>query len=822
MSSGFVVLLRVLAILWAFIALVAAAEPPPSAPLVLNASEQAWIAAHPVIRIQMSDCSPPFEFKENGVWKGMAYDVLVEAANRIGVRIDVTGMAWTTALDSIQGAHEVDLLLAVTRSAERERQMRLTAPYLSFPQVVFADKRHPFLGGTADLARSRIAVENDYVMADWLKRDLPRATLLVVPDSGAALSAVSSGTAEAYVGNLAVGSWLIDHQGLTNLAVVAPTDYGDEEFAMGVRRDWPELVGLLDRAIASIPPEDLSAIRQRWLSVRYEHGLRVRDIALWVLAVGAIALVFIVQLRAMVDRRTAELKHEVELRRAKEHHLEQAQRIAQVGSWSEDLQGHLQWSAETQRIIAWPSGSPAQQATLMAVVHPDDVDRRRACHARARTTTEAVDLAFRICRSDGSERHVEESCQAVRDDEGQVIGLDGVVRDVTQLKQTEAERAELQRSLLHSEKMRVLGQLAGGIAHDFNNLIGVISGHAELLLRSLDQPTASPERRRVCAERILAAAGRAAGITAQLRVFSRRGQVEVVPVEVHALIREASELARRGATEAMVIEQQLLAAASTVLGDASQIETALVNLALNSRDAMPDGGTLTFRTAVVDLASPVAGSHAFDLVPGPHLEISVTDTGTGMDAAVLARLFEPFFTTKEAGRGTGLGLANVYACVKHHHGAIAVESSVGRGTTFRIWLPLAAAGTISGPIAAITGTGTILVVDDDSELRSIAADMLGLLGYRCVVAADGIEAIAKLAEQPIDLVLLDMVMPKLDGRQTIPRLRELDQTIRILMCSGSVEDEIAARQLGADGFIRKPFQMAALSQAVAGLIRKPG
>jgi CheY-like chemotaxis protein len=305
-----------------------------------------------------------------------------------------------------------------------------------------------------------------------------------------------------------------------------------------------------------------------------------------------------------------------------------------------------------------------------------------------------------------------------------------------------------------------------------------------------------------------------------LRLYSRRDPITVKPIDVHGLIREASELARHGAPKTMAIELQLQASESLAMGDAALIETALVNLALNSRDAMPNGGTLTFCTKVVTLDKPIANSHAFDLQPGRFLEIAISDTGTGMDAAVMAHLFEPFFTTKESGRGTGLGLANVYACIKHHHGAIAVDSSVGQGTTFRIWLPLAPAGAVNQPTAPISGAGTVLVVDDDPALRTLAADMLTVLGYRCVLAADGDEAIARCAEQAIDLVLLDMIMPKRDGGQTIPLLREHDRTIRILLCSGSIEDDVEALQLGANGFLRKPYQLGSLSQAVASMIKK--
>jgi CheY-like chemotaxis protein len=193
-----------------------------------------------------------------------------------------------------------------------------------------------------------------------------------------------------------------------------------------------------------------------------------------------------------------------------------------------------------------------------------------------------------------------------------------------------------------------------------------------------------------------------------------------------------------------------------------------------------------------------------------------------MSEEVLARLFEPFFTTKEAGRGTGLGLANVYACVKNHHGAVAVGSTHGQGTIFRLWLPLAAVGIEQTPSATVSGSGRILIVDDDPVLRAMGTEILASLGYATETAADGAEAVARYLAGDFDLVLLDMVMPVLDGRETIVRLRAADASARILLCSGSVEDEAAAKSFGADGFIRKPYQIATLSQRIAGLIRRSG
>jgi PAS domain S-box-containing protein len=796
--------------------------------MVLSEQERAWVASHPVVRIQMSSVLPPFEFRHDGRWQGLAYDHLMAACEQIGLRVEVTGLTWTEALGRIGAGDGVDLLLAVTSSPERARQMLLTRPYLAFPQVIIADRNRAFISALGDLRTATIAVERDYVMAGWLRRDLPHAHLLVVDDTPQALAAVATGRAEAYVGNLAVASYLIERKGLVNLGVVAPSGYGDDEFAMGVRTDWPELVALLDRAFAEMSHDQRQSLRQNWLAVRYEHGLRYGDVLLWVLAVAGVALVFIVQLRRMVKSGTAELAREVALRREREANLAEAQRIAHLGSWTSEIAtGDLAWSAEAMRIFAWSSERRPSGADHLRMVHPDDRDRLVRHQGAVLAGDATNDIEYRIIRPDGEVRRLLQRCSLVRDDQGTPVRVQCIVLDITERKRAEDERARLEQSLRHAEKLRMVGQLAGGIAHDFNNLLAGITGHAELLQLALateSTPRADGMRRH--ASGILTAAGRAAAITAQLRIHTRREAVLTTTVDLHALIHETVELVRRGTDSTVEIRLVLQAARYVVVGDAALIQTALANLALNARDAMPTGGTLTIATELAEIAGEPPGAQGFDLRPGPHIVIAIADTGIGMDEAVRSRLFEPFFTTKAVGRGTGLGLANVHACVRSHHGAIAVESARGKGTTFHVYLPLSAQPVVVAKTTGLPegGEGRILLVDDDATLREVSADMLRALGYTVEVADGGeaAEALLRTASASFALVIVGMHMPGMDGEPFIVRLRAIDPEVRVLLCSGAFRDGRTQSIAAADGFLQKPYDLAELADRVASTMRRPG
>lgn len=299
----------------------------------LSPAETAWAQAHPNVRIQMCRDCPPFEYREDGRDKGLAHDLLVLAAERVGLKVEVADVGWTQSLDGMRsGKPVVDLLLAVSPSHERSAYLSFTRPYVTFPQVIFTTKDHPFISGLSDLKGETVAVEHDYLMEGWLLRDLPREQVKVVSTTNEALRAVSQGRAGAYVGNLATASHLIERLGLANLKVAAPSPYEDEAFSLGVRKDAPLLLSLLQKGMDSLSADDKLAIRQRYLSVRYEYGLRPVDILKWVLAMALLAGIFIFELRRQVAARTRELTVEAERRAQAEERIRRSEKVEALGT----------------------------------------------------------------------------------------------------------------------------------------------------------------------------------------------------------------------------------------------------------------------------------------------------------------------------------------------------------------------------------------------------------------------------------------------------------------------------------------------------------
>jgi two-component system cell cycle sensor histidine kinase/response regulator CckA len=392
------------------------------------------------------------------------------------------------------------------------------------------------------------------------------------------------------------------------------------------------------------------------------------------------------------------------------------------------------------------------------------------------------------------------------------------VEEVAERERAEREREAMREQLLLAQKMEAIGRLAGGVAHDFNNLLTTIRGHTELLRRT--SPVDAPAR--IDLDAILTASDRAAELTGQLLAFSRRGKLRAEQVEVDKLIDEVTRLLRHTVDPRIEVRSQLALEGAVVAGDPSRLQSALLNLAVNARDAMPEGGQLVFSTRVVDPADPARPG---ELPPGPtpFAEICVADTGMGMAPEVARRVFEPFFTTKEMGRGTGLGLAAVYGTVKSHGGSIAVESTPGLGTLFRIYLPLV--GHQQGAAAAaperawVEGRGTVLLVDDQADVREVTGSILDRLGYTVLTAADGVAALALLEQHrpAIRLVLLDVRMPRMDGAGTLRRLRQLAPALPVVIVSGfGADDDLATiRGMGVQGVVEKPFTVSELSETMA-------
>jgi signal transduction histidine kinase/ActR/RegA family two-component response regulator len=389
---------------------------------------------------------------------------------------------------------------------------------------------------------------------------------------------------------------------------------------------------------------------------------------------------------------------------------------------------------------------------------------------------------------------------------------------VIERSRSEVALRESEEQLRHSQKMEAVGTLAGGVAHDFNNILTGILGHAELL-KSKSKPGDTAYR---AAEIIEKAGRRAADLTRQLLGFARKGKHQTIPVDVHATIKEVIGLLFHTIDKKISITLDIHATQALLLGDPGQIQQVILNLAVNARDAMPDGGSLLFKTEMVTLDEEYHRKHP-DVVPGRYLELTITDTGHGIPREVMGRIFEPFYTTKEPGKGTGMGLAMVYGIVRNHGGSIEVKSEVGTGTTFTIHLPMSAQ-TIADPevavgIGATHGSGNILIVDDEEVVRNLSREFLSSLGYSVALCIDGQEAVDYYATGPkdIDLVLIDMVMPRMNGRDCFRHLKKINPAVKAILLSGyglnaTVQE---AMDEGMFAFIEKPYQLNDLSEVVA-------
>jgi PAS domain S-box-containing protein len=418
----------------------------------------------------------------------------------------------------------------------------------------------------------------------------------------------------------------------------------------------------------------------------------------------------------------------------------------------------------------------------------------------------------------GAMRRLLISGQAMHGQNGEKLGAVVVYRDITELKQ-------LEQQVIHAQKMEALGRLAGGVAHDFNNLLTIINGYSQLLLERVEPQGPVHDQ----LDQILKAGERAASLTRQLLAFSRKQILQPQVVDLNAVVSDTDKMLRRLIGEEIELSTVLRPDLGRVKVDPAQIEQVIMNLAINARDAMPRGGKLTIETANVDLDEAYARAHT-EVRPGAYVMLALSDNGCGMDAETQARIFEPFFTTKEIGNGTGLGLSTVYGIIKQTGGHVSVYSEVGRGTTFKVYLPrldkpVELAEEIKAQGADPSGTETILVVEDEAGVRMLIQSILESHGYTVILAGSPVEA-ATLSEKHtgrIHLLLTDVVMPSFSGKELADHLTFSRPDMKVLFISGYTADAIVHHRVLDAGtqFLQKPFTPNALLRKVRETIDKP-
>ncbi len=467
-----------------------------------------------------------------------------------------------------------------------------------------------------------------------------------------------------------------------------------------------------------------------------------------------------------------------------------------------------------EKLTGW-SAAEAKGKQLLNVLNIINADTREPIEDPAPRVLKAGDIVtipsdtILIARN-GVEYRIADSASPIKTDEGDLLGIVLVFHDVTQ-------EYMLEEQLRQSHKMKAVGQLAGGVAHDFNNMLSAIIGYAEFLSDSFEE--GSEEKRFV--ERILEASTRASELTRKLLLFSRNEAFKFCTIDIHQPIRSALDLLKHTIDPRIHLNVSLSQESIEIKGDQTMLQNAVLNILINATHAMPNGGDLyvsTRRALLDEISCKIMG---FVIPPGHYAELEIRDTGCGISTENLTHIFEPFFTTKEQGKGTGLGLSAVFGTIKQHGGAITVYSEVENGSCFRILLPTTDESVVeenTPQYEPVEGKGHILVVDDEPALRQIAGRVLSKLGYNVVLAENGLQALElfKAAQEPFDLVILDMTMPEMNGRDCFYALRELQSDVRVLLSSGFArhEDLDPLRQDGLCGFIQKPFQRAELNKAV--------
>jgi signal transduction histidine kinase len=398
--------------------------------------------------------------------------------------------------------------------------------------------------------------------------------------------------------------------------------------------------------------------------------------------------------------------------------------------------------------------------------------------------------------------------------------INRIKRAYEQLKEETEQRKQAQESFIQAQKMEIVGRLAGGVAHDYNNILTAILGYSQIMSMKLDE--SNPMRSMV--DDIHEAAERATDLTRQLLAFSRKQVMEVKIVSLNMVVENISKMLRRLIGEDIELQLKLVESTGNVKADPGQIEQVIMNLVINARDAMPDGGDLTIETGQVELDKQYAAMHG-EVEPGIYTVLMVTDTGKGMSPEEQEKIFEPFFTTKQRGKGTGLGLATVYGIVHQHNGHIYVYSELGKGSTFKIYLPLESGSAEKIGRREIRtmplGNETILIVDDDFSVRHLIRDTLEPLGYNILEAGNGEDALAviKRSGEKIDMVVTDLIMPGMNGKELLQNIRAILPDIKSILMSGYTDDIV--NQNGVDfetTFINKPILPVFLSNKVREIL----
>ena len=796
-----------------------------------------------VVVVGGSSARAPYQFlNDEGEAAGFDIDLIRAVAAGGDLKIDVRLSSVSNAvIDLYEG--RVDMIAGMHASEGDQSRMDFARPSLSVEYGVFVGADSSMELAEEMKGKVIVVVRGDVGQKYVLDRSLTeKVTAVETVDD--ALGLLTYGNYDCAVLPIAEATGLLGGQGTSGVRRLGEELFRSE-YGFAVRKGELGLVERLNEGLGRVMSDGThKSLHERWF-LGEKEGEQV-DVA-QVVVVGVVVAGMVVVLGLMVGaigwarRREKQasiglvrLQKELdELRRVEE--TVRAEKYSLLSLLKDAPHGVLVLTGgerDSEIIYCNPAATRITGYAMEDVgddipafierVFPDAEYRERVVKRWERLAKDSFregGFTVALAGQDGVMRRLD--FQSSRIGGGRVILM---FSDVTQKYNEEQEHQDLDEDIRQSQKLQAMGQLAGGIAHDFNNILTSVLGNAQMLQMEVEDEDS--EQAEMLAQ-IVNASKRAGDLTRQLLAYARKGKFQVEQVDVHETIHDVIGLLKHSVDKRIELQQELTAGRPLIMGDPTQLQGALLNLGVNARDAMPDGGALRFETRMVSVDKEMCRKRSYDIVPGEYLQVRVTDTGTGMTEEVKARIFEPFFTTKEQGKGTGLGLAAVYGCVKNHHGTVVVKTEIGKGTEFMILLPTVGAKKVEPKDEGkevVKGKGHILLVDDEEGVRRITARALRRLGYKLSLCEDGEEAVEfmKKNHADVDIVVMDLIMPKMDGRTAFREMKKMDPGVRVIVMSGFAAESTAGECLheGAVDFIAKPFWIGDLSQAVATYMKK--
>lgn len=922
--------------------------------LQLTQEERDWLISNPTITVAADPEWAPIEYLDKDhQYKGIAMDYLKEIETHLNIKFKFVHGTWQELLEKGKKG-EIDIFSSLSKTEERENYFSFTAPYISLPVVVFGHKEGRYMTNLEDIADHQIGVVKNYATHAWVKKDYPNFKLKPTKNISEALEKLRKGEIDYFIGNIISTGFYIQTENYPDIKVVGDTPYSFDN-RIGIQKNIPQLIGILNKAIKSISESKRREIYNNWIKVEYQRGVDYSffyKLIIGAAVIFALILLWNYHLSKIVGKRTAELTLSNNALTQSEHRFRSLYENIPIGLFRAKIDGTIiSLNPAIVQMFGYDNKSDMlKKSAFDLYTNPDD--RNKIISSLSETKLDVIsELKFRkkdkttfwgslnirlqkngtehtsyldgtitdITMRKKAERTLKESEQRYRtlfntandsifllleneivdcnakalemfacsseiiqskqmyqihpqfcsdekysksqfekkvkdalngkaqffewkywrgnessfDAEVTLTKMDvstssyilSIVRDIAQRKKTEIEKNKLMEKLNQSQKMEAIGTLAGGIAHDFNNILTAILGYTDL---AQDSVSPSSDLGADLAE-IKNAGERAQALVKQILAFSHQSKQAMQPTQIHVVIKEALKLLRSSIPTTIEIKENIDIQSGAVLSDATQIHQVIMNLGTNAYHAMREkGGVLGVTLRTVHIEKDDHKLKNFSLTPGHYIELEVSDTGIGMTKENIKKIFNPYFTTKPKGEGTGMGLSVVHGIIKSYGGHISVYSELGKGSTFRIYLPRTNQNKAINTSIALNnyplGAGHALIVDDEEVIVKMLSRVLTSLGYTVEAKTNSNDALETFTIQPdnFDFIITDMTMPDLSGVQLIQRIRNIRSDIPIILCTGFSElvDREKALQLGVDKFLMKPVIKRDVAEAVREVLKK--